>query len=866
MQSSQLPIQTTMFLKYEPFIVTTSCLTPALKKSVKSVLHQLGGHVVQEWTKDCSMVVMSNLSVTIKVMCALISCANVVTPEYLARYLEATKNGEAKPDPSDFLPPLAESQITQDEVSFSADPSRQNLFQGKMFIFLTSKQFKKLNLSIELGGGVPFLMEEGTDDNDDSVLIAPGTCVMECSPSENSQQLSQNAQEWISHVLDYLQKNKKRPIPEAELGFAALYSSTEKYCNPDCVIGGPHLGAIPGQTLSQQVDPDISQSMAYRSQQSQDIDSKHQARPSRDVKPSASVKPELIRVKEEPVSQIFAAEESIHEREIATASKRKRGRDDEEEAQEPNRKQVKVERRSRSKSTSPGPTTKRELRSTSPAKRNIDDNDNKIDFDSVPPRRGRKESQRKRSPGPTNALGDNEANEFSAFTGQERNSRQRSPVFEAAGEFGVSQRLGGQTKGEGSPEPEHGDNEFDSVPARSRPGRNARKKSPAPVDMDKGNEFDSVPARSGQGRNLRKRSPTPVGNDETSELDSVPARTGVQRGRKRDKLPTAGDLFSGAKTSDVVLASDSDDGTGMAFDSVPPRKARQQKRKTPSRSPSPGEGHNVSDFDQLPARKGGRSKHPVTEKPDGNGVDQNREKSFKREVTNAAYISETVTEDTDFDDLKHVAADFDLGKGPGVAVIAESDNIDAAPPRKSHASVKQEPAVSPPAPVPEGGVRMKQDIKPSTSRKVSPRRSNLNTAPEEGFLTTTRPNENFIKTEENQFDPDVPAACAKINYTSLVVRRQKPTKSGSTMPPAWKGMPVKNFKRFKKVLHKGSDDLPRVIGGRDLVPHASLAKRQVMEKFAADLQMTQHEEEEDDCQDLFNAVSVPERRGRGRKR
>jgi hypothetical protein len=57
-----------------------------------------------------------------------------------------------------------------------------------------------------------------------------------------------------------------------------------------------------------------------------------------------------------------------------------------------------------------------------------------------------------------------------------------------------------------------------------------------------------------------------------------------------------------------------------------------------------------------------------------------------------------------------------------------------------------------------------------------------------------------------------------------------------------------------QVQHRGSDELPRIIGGRDLVPHASLAKKQLMEKFAADLQMTQHEEDADDCQDLFSAL------------
>jgi hypothetical protein len=46
--------------------------------------------------------------------------------------------------PFSFLPPLAESQINPNEVSFSAEPSRQTLFQGKMFIFLTSKQVNKI--------------------------------------------------------------------------------------------------------------------------------------------------------------------------------------------------------------------------------------------------------------------------------------------------------------------------------------------------------------------------------------------------------------------------------------------------------------------------------------------------------------------------------------------------------------------------------------------------------------------------------------------------------------------------------------------------------------------------------------------------
>ena len=52
---------------YEPFIITTSCLNNPSKKETKALIGQLGGHVVSEWRKDCTYLVMSSLSVTVKV-------------------------------------------------------------------------------------------------------------------------------------------------------------------------------------------------------------------------------------------------------------------------------------------------------------------------------------------------------------------------------------------------------------------------------------------------------------------------------------------------------------------------------------------------------------------------------------------------------------------------------------------------------------------------------------------------------------------------------------------------------------------------------------------------------------------------------
>ena len=51
----------------EPYIITTSCLDNASKNTVKEIVRILGGHVVSEWRKDCSLLVMNHISVTIKV-------------------------------------------------------------------------------------------------------------------------------------------------------------------------------------------------------------------------------------------------------------------------------------------------------------------------------------------------------------------------------------------------------------------------------------------------------------------------------------------------------------------------------------------------------------------------------------------------------------------------------------------------------------------------------------------------------------------------------------------------------------------------------------------------------------------------------
>ena len=58
---------------------------------------------------------------------------------------------------------------------------------------------------MELAGGTPILMEEGTDDNEDDILVGGASVVMQ-SDARETQTFSQNAQDWISYVNRTLKK------------------------------------------------------------------------------------------------------------------------------------------------------------------------------------------------------------------------------------------------------------------------------------------------------------------------------------------------------------------------------------------------------------------------------------------------------------------------------------------------------------------------------------------------------------------------------------------------------------------------------------------------------------------------------------
>ncbi|KFP29342.1 Nibrin, partial [Colius striatus] len=247
-------------VEYEPLVVCSSCLDVAQKAALNEAIQQLGGLVVSEWTKECTHLVMVSVKVTVKTICALICGRPIIKPEFFVELVKAIQSRQQLPNHGSFSPPVDEPSIGTEKLDLSERHERKKIFSGKTFLFLTAKQHKKLSPAVTLGGGEAKLMTEGRKET--SSLISPGVCVVDVGLT-NSQILgSDSMRNWTDSILTVLQSKDLRAIPEAEIGLAVIFMSTEKYCNPQkqpgnkAVTKSTPASAFVGRAISQSLAVD----------------------------------------------------------------------------------------------------------------------------------------------------------------------------------------------------------------------------------------------------------------------------------------------------------------------------------------------------------------------------------------------------------------------------------------------------------------------------------------------------------------------------------------------------------------------------------------------------------------------------------
>ncbi|XP_042320662.1 nibrin isoform X2 [Sceloporus undulatus] len=240
-------------VEYEPLVVCSSCLDVSQKNMLNNSIHQLGGHVVNEWKEECTHLVMVSVKITVKTICALICGRPIVKPEYFAELIKAIEAKKKFPTPESFYPPVNEPSIKNEKLDLTICPGRKTIFKGKTFVFLTAKQYAKLSPAIKLGGGEAKLV---TSEDDAASLTTPDICVIEIGFTHSQASISDVERKWKDTVTAVLERRKYRTISEAEIGLAVVFASTENYCNPQASL---ETGVKPDSSALIVQGPSLSQ-------------------------------------------------------------------------------------------------------------------------------------------------------------------------------------------------------------------------------------------------------------------------------------------------------------------------------------------------------------------------------------------------------------------------------------------------------------------------------------------------------------------------------------------------------------------------------------------------------------------------------
>ncbi len=105
---------------------------------------------------------MDKITLTIKVVCAVLAAKHIVMPSFFRDYLASIEAGTPRPKPQDYLPQVMEASLRTAAISFLPDPKRKSLFRGKLFLFESPKIMKKLGITVKLGGGDAGLIATAT--------------------------------------------------------------------------------------------------------------------------------------------------------------------------------------------------------------------------------------------------------------------------------------------------------------------------------------------------------------------------------------------------------------------------------------------------------------------------------------------------------------------------------------------------------------------------------------------------------------------------------------------------------------------------------------------------------------------------------
>jgi len=252
-------------LKWVTFRVTSSMLKA--KDAVEGYLEAIapGTQLQPQWTNLTSHLVMTSISLSLKVVNCLASGVPIVTPEYFRDFLAAADSKQALPVTSDYTPPVtesqSESQLRDPNISFKVDSRRAKLFTSLTFIFQTEKEFQACVTPIQLAGGSARIWSPKDEVEKAS---EPGVVVMQPPSSLRNSQTPAAAQ-W-KRISNHLAGKGLATTQSTHIYLAIVHCSTATFCNPrrqtPCVLLKQSVSLAEGRVIALESQPQSAQPFA----------------------------------------------------------------------------------------------------------------------------------------------------------------------------------------------------------------------------------------------------------------------------------------------------------------------------------------------------------------------------------------------------------------------------------------------------------------------------------------------------------------------------------------------------------------------------------------------------------------------------
>lgn len=207
-------------------VCTSSMQAQDIEKLAKQ-LKIINGTLQSVWDTNVTHLVMTNVTVTVKVLQSLAHGIPIISPAYFDAFLKCASEKQSKlPDVNDYIPVIVEPFIIKEPKMMEVHLDRQRLFQNKTFVFMLKRHMDKFAPIITLAAGKCVNIEQ--DKVGKSLLKKTQYIPVQYSPSANSQCSSD-----IEAIVSYIQSIDRRLISETEIGLAIIHRATDRFCNPD---------------------------------------------------------------------------------------------------------------------------------------------------------------------------------------------------------------------------------------------------------------------------------------------------------------------------------------------------------------------------------------------------------------------------------------------------------------------------------------------------------------------------------------------------------------------------------------------------------------------------------------------------------